>query len=602
MRLPRLFLITAFLVWTGALSPVQASSLSASKDSAKVRTGRWSGNVELVSGFGFLNWKEITFDSSHLRETGTLNLLYDSPTFQFNTSLGSRYEKNFTTKERLILNSSFFGGIYSDESSDSKSGFINAGARWRPNSRNTYSVGASFSPVWGDQLNSNAVFTLGSIVSADVRVEERETIGKASSINYNSSHFFQNTRFSLHTSFNAGASSNKKTSTWAEAVLKEHDELEETILGDTYKLTPHSTSNNAGASITLRDSTFAGVSSLLAEGGIRLRGNRLLDHYSGAILVEEDVWRDSVRLRENFNYLELYAEPNVRMSYHKKGYGADLHTTIQFYGNHLTDKDKRAKVNWRPPSTIGNFQFFWNLAPAHRLAVGGSRSVTHPEYQKICWYDRQGAVEGQLFRGDPDLNATVRSSAFFDYQLNIKRFRFTSRSALTHTSDEIEQFFQTEIIDGRPYTVFQWDNTAYGDSFNHISGLYWNGKVLTSSLLADYLQERRHKYESGDKIKDSHRWIIRAGVGVHPGHGWDFSADGIYQGDIVTFYSILKEYVTVSARISKRLGKITISLDGRDLLDRKRVVTFYSEDLIDSWEEESRMNRRLILLGFRWNF
>ena len=327
-----------------ALSPVQTSSLSASKDSTKVRTGNWSGNVELVSGFGFLNWKEITFDSSHLRETGTLNLLYDSPTFQFNTSLGSRYEKNFTTKERLILNSSFFGGMYSDESSDSKSGFI-----------------------------------------------------------------------------------------------------------------------NAGASITLRDSTLAGVSSLLAEGGIRLRGNRLLDHYSGAILVGEDVWRDSVRLRENFNYLELYAEPNVRLSYHKKDYGADLHTTIQLYGNHLTDKDKKDKVNWRPPSTIGNFQFFWNPAPAHRLAVVGSRS------------------------------------------------------ALTHTSDEIEHFFQTEIIDGRPYTVFQWDNTAYGDSFNHISGLYWNGKVLTSSLLADYLQERRHKYGSGDKIKDSHRWIIRASVGVHPG-------------------------------------------------------------------------------------
>ena len=224
MRLPRIFLITSLLVWTGALSPVQASSLSASKDSAKVRTGRWSGNVELVSGFGFLNWKEITFDSSHLRETGTLNLLYDSPTFQFNTSLGSRYEKNFTTKERLILNSSFFGGIYSDESSDSKSGFI-----------------------------------------------------------------------------------------------------------------------NAGASITLRDSTLAGVSSLLAEGGIRLRGNRLLDHYSGAILVGEDVWRDSVRLRENFNYLELYAEPNVRLSYHKKDYGADLHTSIHFYGNHLTDKDKKIK-------------------------------------------------------------------------------------------------------------------------------------------------------------------------------------------------------------------------------------------------------------------
>ena len=186
--------------------------------------------------------------------------------------------------------------------------------------------------------------------------------------------------------------------------------------------------------------------------------------------------------------------------------------------------------------------------------------------------------------------------------MNIKKFRFISRSSITHTSDEIEQFFINEKIDGRSYTVFTWGNTSYGDSFGQQAGVYWNGKVFTSSLFADYLQERRHKYGSGDKIKDSNRWIIRADAGLHPGHGWDFYADGTYQGDIVTFYSILKGYVTVNARISKRLGNITISLEGMDLLDKKRVVEFYSEDLIDSWSEESRMNLRLILLGFKWNF
>ncbi|MBQ6178350.1 MAG: outer membrane beta-barrel protein [Bacteroidales bacterium] len=98
--------------------------------------------------------------------------------------------------------------------------------------------------------------------------------------------------------------------------------------------------------------------------------------------------------------------------------------------------------------------------------------------------------------------------------------------------------------------------------------------------------KRRHKYESGDKIKDSHRWIIRAGVGVHPGHGWDFAADGTYQGNIVTFYSILKEYITVNARVSKQFKRITLTLEGRDLLDRKRVVQFFSQDMVDSWEEE----------------
>lgn len=601
MRLPGIIIATALLAWTGAIQ-VRASSIPAGKDSTKVRVGKWSGSLDLTSGVGFLDWGEMTMENARLRENATLNLLYDSPTFQFNTTLGGGFEKNRTRKDRLILNSSMFGGVFSEESSYSGTGFINAGARWRPDKRNTYSIGAGFRPAWGYLDNTNAHFSLGSLITADVRVEERETNGNTSTINYNSSHFLRDTRYSIHTSLDAGTSKNKKTSLWSEAVLKGHDDLEEAILGDTYKLTPHSDSHNAGASVTLRDSTFAGISSLLAEGGIRLRGTRLKDHYSGANMVGEDVWQDSVRLRENFNYLELYAEPNVRVSYHKSKFGTDLNTTIQFYGNHLTDKDKKEKVNWRPPSTIGNIQFYWNPAKAHRLMAGGSRSISHPSYQQICWYERQGAVEGQLFRGDPSLNPTVRNSAFLDYQLNIKRFRFTSRSTLIHTSDEIEQYFQTEEIDGRPYTVFLWGNTAYGDSYNQVAVVSWNGKVVTSSLMADYLQERRHKYGSGDKIKDSNRWIIRADVGYHPGHGWDFHADGIYQGDIVTFYSILKEYVTINAKISKRLGKITLTLEGRDLLDRKRVVTFFSEDMIDSWREENRMNRRLILLGFRWNF
>lgn len=44
-------------------------------------------------------------------------------------------------------------------------------------------------------------------------------------------------------------------------------------------------------------------------------------------------------------------------------------------------------------------------------------------------------------------------------------------------------------------------------------------RVITSSLMADYRQERRHKYGSGDMIKDTHRWIMRADAGFHPGHG-----------------------------------------------------------------------------------
>ena len=165
-------------------------------------------------------------------------------------------------------------------------------------------------------------------------------------------------------------------------------EIENLRIGDTYRLTPHNNRYNSGVSFTFRDSTLAGIPFLVAEAGIRMRGSHLLDHYSGAIEIGENEWRDSLRL-----------------SYHKKKYGADLNTTFQQYGNYLTDKGKDHEVNWRPPSTIGSVQFFWKPTPAHNITAGASRSITHPSYQQICWYDRQGAIEGQLFRGDPTLSS-----------------------------------------------------------------------------------------------------------------------------------------------------------------------------------------------------
>ena len=175
---------------------------------------------------------------------------------------------------------------------------------------------------------------------------------------------------------------------WAEAFVEGDIEIENLRIGDTYRLTPHNNRYNSGVSFTFRDSTLAGIPSLVAEAGIRMRGSHLLDHYSGAIEIGENEWRDSLRL-----------------SYHKKKYGADLNTTFQQYGNYLTDKRKDHEVNWRPPSTIGSVQFFWKPTPAHNITAGASRSITHPSYQQICWYDRQGAIEGQLFRGDPTLSS-----------------------------------------------------------------------------------------------------------------------------------------------------------------------------------------------------
>lgn len=114
MRLGKLLNIILTLSLAGAF-PVRVSAIPASKDTAKVRVGKWSGDFNLTSGVGFIDWSKMTMNNTRLTENGTLNLSYKKPTFQFNTSIGTGFEKNITDKTRIVLNRTFFGVIWNEE-------------------------------------------------------------------------------------------------------------------------------------------------------------------------------------------------------------------------------------------------------------------------------------------------------------------------------------------------------------------------------------------------------------------------------------------------------------------------------------------------------
>ena len=69
-----------------------------------------------------------------------------------------------------------------------------------------------------------------------------------------------------------------------------------------------------------------------------------------------------------------------------------------------------------------------------------------------------------------------------------------------------------------------------------------------------------------------------------------------------TFYSLLGVYYTLNARIEKQFKSVTLSLEGRDLLDTPVRSEFYSADGKNAWATEVHQHRRIFLLGFAWNF
>ena len=116
-----------------------------------------------------------------------------------------------------------------------------------------------------------------------------------------------------------------------------------------------------------------------------------------------------------------------------------------------------------------------------------------------------------------------------------------------------------------------------------------------------YTQSRR-RAKSGDTVKDSFNWGLNGDILARLGKGWSLGADAHYQSKVATFFTIFKEYCELNARVQKEFKRVTLYLEGRDLLDQARETSFESDELQEYWVEEVRHNRRIFVLGAKWNF
>ena len=75
-----------------------------------------------------------------------------------------------------------------------------------------------------------------------------------------------------------------------------------------------------------------------------------------------------------------------------------------------------------------------------------------------------------------------------------------------------------------------------------------------------------------------------------------------YQSKVKTFFTMFDQYCELHARVTKEFKKFTVFLEGKDLLDKPNETSFESEELQEYWVEVVRNNRRMVVLGAKWNF
>ena len=572
--------------------------------------GQWSVSADAAFGYGQM--KALDEDDSPLRHglgEGGFRIGHKSKRFQWNTAVRGSYENRDSDVNRVTLT-----GLSTDEAptkldamfqkgeNDRGAGSVRTEMKWAPSPARTYDAWLQY----GFQVDDvdYGTFKIGGDIgeeddmensSLNLYIENSRTVEQRAIAGISTSQQIDGSRKVLLALLSFEDLNRDKENEWLKMDVSDAE-----MTGGVFRLTPRTDSRMVSGIIHFTDSIRTAKNvRLMIDPGLRVFSNHALDHNRGATLVDGEVWRDSTRLREDFNFLALRIEPYFAADMTWNKLRVHLDYAPQMYSRRLTDDTHKQKLKSRPVHPVGNGLISWTFSPNHKLTLLNRLEVRHPDYIQICWYERQGAFLNQIYRGKESLRS-IRTMTFnLDYGYTYMRFNANTAVSYTRNYNEIDQTYNNEVIEGRQYQVFTWVNASHSHSTAISGRLGWRGRMLTANAGASYNGTRRTSSQTRES-KLSKDWRAWADASLSLPHGWSMSVNANYRSDRATFFTVFKSYCTLNARIQKRFGKVNVFIQGRDLLDNTLEREYTSSDFNETWVESTRNNRRLLMLGMNY--
>ena len=577
---------------------------------------QWSGSVDIAGGLGGMEGSVVNDDAPmfHGLLEGAFRLNYNTEKFSWTARVYESWEPNTTDNARLQYKNEQVSIVYKAATTKPLTTGLRSDFLWTPSANRNISLWVLY-----EYTNDRA---RNHTLNFDGDVEEMQKFsyyyelpvldGQKLATGLQTFRSYNSGRNILQSSLTFQTIHSDKVNTWT--VFKAGEGVEggttydiEDIEGHVwrYRISPNSTDFDFDGDIHVQNTLIDGEVQLKLTPGARLSVRHALDHNSGATQVitpdEEEIWVDSASLRENFNFLSFKGEPFLALDFRWKNLEAHADYGCQVYGRRLNDDTHYQPLRIKGFYPVGNANIKWNINPRHSLNLTHMMSVTHPDYIKVCWYDRTAGYLDQLYRGNEWLLSPQTRRYGLEYEFKKNRFVTQTTVSYTRVIDEIEQTWTNEEIGGREYKVFKWLNMADSRTVGIAEKLGWHGEIITANLGVSYNQSRR-KAKADGAIKDSYYWTLMGDISANLGKGWSVGADAHYRSNVATFFTLFKEYCQLNVHVRKDFNRFSLYLEGRDLLDQERETTFESAETQEFWVEEVRANLRLFVIGASWRF
>lgn len=568
---------------------------------------QWQGSIDLFGGYGF---RSPRFDDDNaldhaLGET-EVKLNYLRPKWKWSNSLKTAFELKETDTDRLsfVQKGEDDYDMESLEKTLQNTTFrlnLNSTVNWSRVRGREYEAWLQYETRIDNGMNGTSTEKYREEhFDGYLYMEEPTTELNKLITGIRTSHWLGSPKTVLKGVLSFEGKWQDKSTTWLNVEIEDdYDDM----TYKAYRVTPSSSSNILNAHIHLIDSIRTPRAyRLVLDPGLRVKADYTRDRNSGATMdFDTEEWRDSVQLRESFNFLAIQAEPYLAADFSWSALKAHLDYSPQVYSRRLTDETHHQNLKTQRPYPVGNALISWAFSPSQKLVFKNKLSVKHPDYIQICWYERQGAYLNQIYRGKESLLPIQTGEYTLGYEFKKRRFFSTTEVSYTSRRNEIDQTFTKETINGRDYKVFTWVNASDSRVLSLEQKLGWKSKRLTANLGIKYNGTTRTAREGGT-VKRTTDWKTWADVMARLNKGWSVNADVKYQSDVATFFTLFKQYCALNACIQKDFKRFSLYLKGRDLLDSEVEREFESENGKEYWIERSRLNRRMMILGFKWNF
>lgn len=573
---------------------------------------RWSGSVTLNGGTNFKGDElDIITDEpigkmSNINGEAALDLRYKAPKFELKAKLGGSKSYLMTTKEAMGYkitgisdDDDILGDLMYDQTQTEKQkNAFNAGidAIFTPGPSDRITLGYTHKQFFEDPMTQNLGFIWGSAFTLKLSCEETEQR------KYDLKPSFE----WLH-SFDAGRDFSFKAS-WAYANDFRYTEWfigrassdDESGAERTYRLTPLYIDSDLDAEAAYKSRDLRGIKGLDLDLSVRGRLKRDSDHYSAANLIE-DIWVDSTRFRENFDYLALTVEPRLRVNYDPGPYRFELDLIPQYFTDRLNSDSLTERFDKGQLDGTLKAGAWWRPKEGHSLGITFNRSIARPDYLQMCWFRRPGSYINELQQGNPSLKPTTTNKMSVEYSFSRGRFSSKLDLGVTYQKNKIERTFNMVDLEGTETRIFTWINAGKSRTGNATLKLKWSGKKLKAGLnggLNYFVGE-----SNNGTVTENCDYKVDGDVSYDLPAAFHILGKFRYQSKIIRSYTSITEYIGCDLRISRTFWKkFDVFLEGRDLFDNPIVTETFSADETEGRSETWNYNRRLFVLGVKYSF